>query len=318
MVGQQPLWPRDLDARRDDAHRMLSDCRLCSRACGVDRTASADGAWCRLGAEAYAYKELLSHGEEACVSPTWLIDLSGCSLRCLFCTEWSAITQPVASPAVPLRAGWFLRRLSHHLDRGARTLSFVGGEPTVNLAGVLHVLAAVPPAQQLPIVWNTNGLIGAQAWPLLEGLVHTWVIDLKVGSQAAARRLLGAADLDYGGAVRACLDRIHASMAVPAAGTTWGRPQAAKSPQMLVIRHLLLPGASTAETALLLREVAERWPLATLNLMTMYLPFGPALRHSNAPSELRSMVDVDQRDAAVRAARRLQLRLLVDGRSAEG
>ena len=273
----------------------------------MDRHTGAAGAWCKLGVDAYAYKELLSHGEEACIGPTWLIDLSGCSLRCLFCTEWTHVTQPTAAPAVPLRSGWFQRRLAHHTSRGARTLSFVGGEPTVNIAAVLAVLAEVPPAQQLPIVWNSNGLIGADAWPLLTDLVHTWLIDLKVHAAPAAARLLGAGDLDYGAEVRATLDRVH-----PTRPPDLANPGAAMP--TLIIRHLLMPRGLTSDTLPLLHEIAARWPNAVVNLMTMYLPFGPARQQLSTAPELAELVPAAAREKAVSAARELGLHLLVDGR----
>ncbi len=301
------LWPQDLARRRDRAQLSLRACRLCPRDCGVDRHAGPTGAWCRLGADAYAYKELLSHGEEACIGPTWLIDLSGCSLRCLFCTEWAHITQPMAAPAVPLRSGWFLRRLAHHIGQGARSLSFVGGEPTVNLAAVLSVLADVPPASQLPIVWNSNGLVGEDAWPLLTDVVRTWLIDLKVSTASAATQMLGAGDLDYGARVRDTLDRVH-----PATPPLLTDP--ARGLPTLIIRHLLMPGALASETLPLLHEIAQRWPHAVVNLMTMYLPFGPALKQLPAMPALRTLLPPNERDQAIGVARQLGLHLLVDGR----
>ena len=273
----------------------------------MDRHAGSTGAWCRLGAEAYAYKELLSHGEEACIGPTWLVDLGGCSLRCLFCTEWTHVTQPTAAPAVPLRSGWFLRRLAHHIAQGARSLSFVGGEPTVNLAAVLTVLADVPPASQLPIIWNSNGLIGEHAWPLLTDVVQTWLIDLKVHTADAATRMLGAGDLDYGAAVRDTLDRVHP-------GTPPLLADAAGAMPTLIIRHLLMPGGLASETLPLLHEIAQRWPNAVVNLMTMYLPFGPARTQLPSAPALRTLLPPLERDQAIRVARALGLHLLIDGR----
>lgn len=295
-------WPSDLSARHERGLVALQDCRLCSRDCGVDRTKDAEGAWCKLGVDAYAYKELLSHGEESCIGPTWLIDLSGCSLRCLFCTEWHHVTEPRAKPAVPLRASWFLRRLAHHTSKGARSISFVGGEPTVNLAGVLAVLAEVPEAARLPIVWNTNGLIGTQALALLHGLVTTWLVDLKVHTAPAANRLLGARALPYGAAVHALLDTVHPDEA----------PAKYALPSLL-IRHLLMPGALETETLPILREIAARWPNAVVNLMTMYLPYGPALRELRTAPELRQMVPSEDRATAIAEAETLGLHLLVDG-----
>ncbi|MCO4761786.1 MAG: radical SAM protein [Myxococcales bacterium] len=299
-------WPSDLSERAASAAGSLQDCHLCARHCGVDRTIGPEGAWCGLGSDAYVYKELRSHGEEAFLDPTWLIDLSGCSLRCLFCTEWRHITAPRKGPAIRLTPAWFTERLAHHAKRGIRSISFVGGEPTVNVAAVIAALADVPTVLQRPIVWNTNGLMSESSLRLLDGLVQTWVIDLKVASDETAQRWLGAGGLDYGAEVARTLDAVHppskpmlTSAALPS----------------VVIRHLLMPDRVQADTLPLIERIARKWPHAVLNLMTMYLPFGPALSGLKGVPELRKMVTSAERDAAIAAAESSGLTLLIDGQA---
>ncbi len=126
------------------AHQALISCRLCSRDCGVNRLQSRSGAFCRLDEKAWIYKELLSVGEEAVLNPTWLVDVGGCSLRCLYCSEWSQVVQPRGGPAVELEPQWFAGRMAKRQAQGARTLTLVGGEPTVNLPALLQALACCP------------------------------------------------------------------------------------------------------------------------------------------------------------------------------
>ena len=64
------LWPDDLSDRARRASEELASCRLCARACDVDRRTDAEAGYCRLDSRAWVYKELLSFGEEALISPT--------------------------------------------------------------------------------------------------------------------------------------------------------------------------------------------------------------------------------------------------------
>jgi len=290
----------DRIARLRDAYR---DCRICPRDCGADRLAGAAGAYCGLDARALVYKELIHHGEEEVFGPTWLLDLGGCSLRCLFCTEWTHVTKPRSKPAGLLDPAWFAARNRARRAQGARSVSFAGGDPTVSLLGVLRALAAVPAAERLPLVWNCNGWLSRQARAALDGLVACWLIDKKFGAAGCGRRLAATADVDYAREVDVTLDFATAS------GTGEG-----KLPKVL-IRHLLMPGHLRCCALPVIDEVATQWPDATFNLMTGYLPFGPALGELPGAPELGGMnADADVA-IAIRHAHERIANLLIDGRS---
>ncbi len=306
---QAPRAVPDLAALAAAATRAVEDCRLCPRDCGVNRHLGRVG-FCRLDLEAPCYKALLSHGEEPELSPTALLDLGGCSLRCLGCSEWDHVVDPWRAPAVPLRADWLAARLARWIARGARTISFVGGEPTVHLPAVLKTLAELPAPLRLPVVWNTNGVLGPQSYSLLRQVVACWVVDYKVVDDGAARRLLGAGPLAYIAEVEATLDRIEVDAALGAAGSVGeqGLPR-------LLIRHLLVPGELERSTLPLLERLSQRWPSAVVNLMTMWLPHGPALGSAAGPAALRRVnLDAERAQAIAEAQWLLGARLRVDGK----
>lgn len=296
-----PLGPRIERVRQ--AYRA---CRICPRDCGADRTIGATGAFCGLDERAWVYKDLLSYGEEALIGPTWLLDLGGCSLRCLFCTEWQHITHPTSAPAGLLTPGWFTDRMATRREQGARTVSFVGGDPTVSLLGILRALAETSEKQRLPVVWNCNGWASELVHDTLDGVVACWTVDLKFGQQACADRLAGAGP-DYLTPVRATLDRIHRDL--PERAVEGALPG-------LIIRHLVMPGHLSCCTLPLIEQAARRWPRAVFNLMTMYLPFGPALSELPKASELRGTNHDDDRARAISTARERLDRLLIDGKAA--
>lgn len=299
-------WPSDLAARVATLERAYRDCRLCPRDCGVDRIAGSDG-FCRLGGAAPCYKALLSHGEEAVISPTVLLDLGGCSLRCLGCSEWEHIVAPWSRDAVALDASWLAPRLRRWVAAGARSISIVGGEPTMHLLGVARAFAALPAELRLPLVWNTNGLLRDPAWDALGDWVACWIIDHKTAARDAAPRLLGSGALDYVGEVERSLDRAAALPPHPS-----GLPR-------LIVRHLLVPGELERGTAPLLDRATERWPNAVWNLMTQWLPHGPALRDTAGPDALRRTLTAEERSTTIAAwSRALGARLLVDGKPHAG
>lgn len=237
------------------AQAALRQCKLCPRACGVDRTQSKHGAFCRLDSRAWVYRELLSVGEEPAISPTWLVDLGGCSLRCLFCSEWEHVVHPRASPATELDAAWFVPRLRARRLAGARTLSFVGGDPTVSAPAVLATLAQIPDADWLPVVWNCNGWLSQQTRDWLAPVVDTWLVDVKFGHPDCARRLAGVPGEQY---LRDVLDFVD-----------WARPRG------LMLRHLVMPGHGKCCTEPVLAWHWREMPDVPMNVMHHYQALGP-------------------------------------------
>jgi uncharacterized Fe-S radical SAM superfamily protein PflX len=141
------------------------------------------------------------------------------------------------------------RALEARRREGALTASFVGGEPTMSLAGVLAAL--VETAADVPVVWNTNLTGTPEAHDLLEGVVDAWVADLKVGSEACGQPATGAAGaLEV---VRRNLARVDRE--------AW-----------TIVRHLVLPGHLECCTLPVLEWLARELPGARVNLMGQYAP----------------------------------------------
>ncbi len=289
----------DLAARAQLGREALQQCRLCPRDCGVDRSHGRQGAFCRLDARAWVYKELLSLGEEAAIGPTMLVDLGGCSLRCLFCSEWQNVAHPQQYGAVELDGAWLAARMAKRKAQGAKTVSFVGGDPTPSLPAVLHALTQC--REHLPIVWNCNGLIGDPAAALLNGLVATWIIDLKFGNPQCAERLAGVRSLDYAQQIERSFQLAQQTRPVG-------------DLPVLVVRHLLMPGHEMCCTAPVLQGLAARLPApAQVNLMTGYVPPQQTMnvRKHKELQDWNNAADIARTVDLARSL--LGARLLVDG-----
>lgn len=177
-----------LDLKIEIARRLLTRCTLCAHRCGVDRTAGERGV-CRLETEAMVAEYFVHIGEEAPINPSLVLNLAGCGLRCRYCQQ-SAILDPAKVIGERLDGSLWTR-----LDTdGARSLSFVGGNPDESLYSILRFLASAPNDWSLPVVWNSHAYATPETLALLDGVVDAYVPDYKYGNKACALRLSGAQD----------------------------------------------------------------------------------------------------------------------------
>lgn len=172
-----------LDLKIELARRLLIGCRLCHHRCGVDRTRGILGV-CQLGTEATVAEHFVHIAEEAPLNPSLVLNLAGCGLRCRFCQQGALLTPSAVSGEPLTPALWAQLRTT-----GARSLSFVGGNPDESLYAILRFLAAAPARWRLPIVWNCHGYATLETVRLLDGVVDTFVPDFKYGSEDCGRRL---------------------------------------------------------------------------------------------------------------------------------
>ena len=248
--------PEALRRALDWARERYQTCDVCATDCGVNRHAGELG-HCGLGVQGRVYKEYLHLGEERTLLPSHAVYLSGCNLRCVFCSDWDAVIHPDRHGAL-LSPEALAERISVRRAEGARNVNFVGGLPDVNVLYILETLAHCP--EDTHVVWNTNLWTTPEAIERLTGVVGTWLVDLKFGANECARRLAGVDDYT---------ERLHGLL-----------PRAAQTGALLV-RHLLMPGHLECCTRPSLEWLRANTPEATINLMTGYHPF--ALKGSKGP-----------------------------------
>jgi putative pyruvate formate lyase activating enzyme len=73
--------------------------------------------------------------------------------------------------------------------QGARTLQWVGGEPTIRLPAILAAMADVPALP--PVVWKSDFFGTPAAFAPLQGVVDIHLADFKFGNDACPRRIAG-------------------------------------------------------------------------------------------------------------------------------
>ena len=130
-----------------------------------------------------------------------------------------------------------------------KSVTVLGGEPTVHLDAALAVAAVTPP--DVPFVFNTNATASRESLALLRGSVDVFLPDLKFGCDACAEAIGGNAN--YVGPARQNL--------------MW-----AARHTRLIVRHLLLPGHRECCYLPILDWMAEHLPGVPLSLMEGYVP----------------------------------------------
>lgn len=163
------------------ARRMLEECNLCGRRCGMNRTLGPVGP-CGLGTQAYVAEHFVHVGEEAPINPSLILQLRGCAARCRGCQQYGLLDPRGHASEELTPALW--QSLNFN---GARSLSFCGGNPDESLAPILAFLEAAPASLSVPVVWNSNALMSAEAIRLLDGIVDAYVPDLKFAEENCAR-----------------------------------------------------------------------------------------------------------------------------------
>ena len=234
-------------------------CRLCPRACGVDRTAGEKGV-CRQPAGARVARAALHFWEEPPISGSFgsgTVFFSGCTLGCVFCQNRQISQADFGAPVTRQQLrGIFLQLI----DEGCHNLNLV--TPTQFLP---DIVAALTPKLPVPVVMNCGGYESVETLRALEGLVDVYLPDLKYLDSALAARLSGAAD--YPQTAQAAILEMYRQTG-PARYDEEGLLQ-----RGVLLRHLVLPGEVDNSLAVV-DWVAQRFPKGAvpLSLMCQYTP----------------------------------------------
>ncbi len=233
-----------LDLKVEIVKRVLGECVLCERRCGVDRRKGRG--FCGLGEEARVASHFLHLGEESVLIPSGTIFFSSCNFRCVYCQNWDISFFPDSGREVSAAE---LARMMEDLERrGAVNINLVGGEPTPNIPAILEAFRVAD--VRIPIVWNSNLYLTPEGMELIYDIIDLWLPDFKYGSDECALRLSSAPR--YFEVVTRNLEKIR------------GRD--------VLVRHLVLPGHLECCTERILKWISENTPEFCVNVMFQYRP----------------------------------------------
>ena len=249
-VGRKRPSVSLLDVKAALAARMLENCALCDRRCGVNRTKGERG-FCNVGSESNFFFNDILYGEELPLVPSHEVFLSGCNMRCKYCYSWKSVLD--TSQGCKLIHEDFAHTVKQFKSEGAINLNLIGGEATVHLPNILEMLKHV--SCRTPIVWNSNFFMSEETMRLLDGIVDLYVGDFRFGNDTCAREL-GGVDRYFTAAAR--------------------NFQTAANESDLIIRHLVVPGHVECCLAPIAQWVANNLPDTPFNLMFQYAPYHEA------------------------------------------
>ena len=237
-----------------------SDCRLCPRRCGADRSRGALG-FCRCPDGAMVAKTMLHKWEEPALAGaggSGAIFFGGCTLRCSYCQNAAISGTPVGKKmdSLELRAA-----MEDLIAQGAENIDLV--TPTQYLP---TILPALTPRLPVPVVYNCGGYERVETLRALEGKVDIYLPDLKYADAALAERLSGAADY-FPVATAAIREMVRQ--------TGPARWQGERLLRGTVIRHLILPG-QVENSLKVLDWIGEHFEPGEVlvSLMRQYTPVG--------------------------------------------
>jgi len=256
--------------RVSEARANLKSCRLCPRACKVDRTANERG-YCRTGILPVVSSYSPHFGEEdplVGVKGSGTIFFTHCNLLCLFCQNYEISHLGEGREVAADRLAKMMLDLQ---EMGCHNINFVS--PSHVIAQILEALPlAIAAGLQVPLVYNTGGYDEVETLKLLEGIFDIYMPDLKFMDGEVAEKFCRAKN--YPEKAQAAIQEMHRQV-----GDLEVNPRGVAE-RGLLVRHLVLPGglAGTREAMRFLsREIS---PHTYVNLMAQYRPCGQALEYS--------------------------------------
>lgn len=281
-----------LQRRADQGLEALTECTLCPRSCGVNRTAGETGT-CKTGRRAVVASYNAHFGEEAPLvgrNGSGTIFFSHCSLQCNFCQNYEISHLGEGRAIADDQLAAIMLELQH------------AGCHNINLVTPSHVvpqiLAAVHLAAQrgldVPLVYNCSGYDRVETLVLLDGIVDIYMPDFKFWDPNVARDTCNAPD--YPELAKHALLEMHRQVGDLAIDKVSGLAY-----KGILVRHLVLPGG-LAGTAKIMAFLADSLSRNTyVNVMSQYRPCGRA-REMLALAVALSPAEYDQAVQETKAA----------------
>lgn len=241
--------------------KLLENCKLCPRQCGVDRNTGVNG-YCGMTAEIKIARASLHMWEEPCISGTngsGTVFFTGCPMKCVFCQNRQiAIGSTGMKVSIKRLAEIFLELQK----KGAHNINLV--TPTHYVPQIVEALkSAKQKGLFIPIVYNTGSYEKVETLRLLEGLVDIWLPDCKYYDKELAARYSNAAD--YFEVANAAIAEM-----VRQAGEPIFEDGLMK--RGVIVRHMVLPG-QTRDSRKIIEELYRQYGDGIyISIMNQYTP----------------------------------------------
>ena len=265
-------------------------CRLCPRACGIDRSAGKRG-FCGADAQLRIARAALHYWEEPCISGTegsGAVFFTGCNLGCVFCQNYeishlaTGMTGTIVSPQRLAEIFFSLR------DQQANNINLVTAD--VHIPAVAEAIRfAKTQGLSIPVIFNSSAYVTVESLHMLEGLVDVYLPDFKFYSSSKAAKYLRAAD--YPQTARRAIEEMVRQVG-ECAFDAKGRIE-----KGVIVRHLLMPHG-LLEAKMIVKELYRTYKDGIyLSLMNQYTPITahlkdyPELRKGPSEAEYTDLIE---------------------------
>ena len=229
------------ELKKEITSKILENCILCERRCGVNRKEGEKG-YCNV-LESKISSEFIHFGEERQLVPSHTIFFNRCNFGCVFCQNYDISQGDGGRYVKP-------ERLATIIDKkGGRNLNWVGGDPTPNLDYIIEVLSYIN--EPLTQIWNSNMYLTEEAMKILTKLMDVYLTDFKYSNDECAE------DLSKVNNYTEIIKRNH---------------KIAERTGDLIIRHLVLPGHIECCTKPILEWIDNNLEDPMINIMEQYRP----------------------------------------------
>lgn len=240
-------------------------CDLCPRECNVERT-EYKGGFCGVGKLPKIARIAPHYDEEPFLSGTkgaGTIFFSGCSLRCVFCQNYTISSEDTGRYITPYQLSEEYRRLE---DLGVHNIEFV--TPTHYVDAIIESLGYYRP--KVPLVYNSSGYDKVATLKKLDGIIDIYLPDLKYSDNALSSRLSSCDD--YVETATAAISEM-----IRQTGEILIEDGLIK--RGVMIRHLVLP-SHVKNSIGVLELIKNNWGATIpVSLMSQYFPAGKADRY---------------------------------------
>ncbi len=274
MKSSSPIFP---DALFEDQ----TNCLVCPRKCGADRSSSLLG-YCNSSDDYEVASVCIHKGEEPVVGGEHGICnvfFSSCNMQCIYCQN-RQISNTHRSILMPLYSlDELVKKICACLDQGCKSLGFVS--PSHMIPQMLQILNALHDKGRWPVVvYNSNGYDRVEVLKQLEGIVDIYLPDLKYSDASLAKELSDTAD--YVDIARLAIKEMYRQKGSPLHVDNSGQAISG-----LIIRHLVLPGYLQNSKAVLKFIADELSPKIHVSLMSQYYPIPEVMHHPKLGRLLR-------------------------------
>ncbi len=241
----------------------MTTCKLCPRACNVDRGNGKIG-YCGEGVQIRVARTSLHQWEEPCITGEYgsgTVFFSGCSLKCIFCQNHNIADSSVGRAfTIQELADAFLRLQ----EKKASNINLVTAEHFAE-----QIIPAIRLAKEkglsIPIVYNSSAYETVESLQMLDGLIDVYLPDCKFCDKEIARNYAKAAD--YFEVAKAAIAEMVRQVGGPVFDETTGNMI-----NGVIVRHLVLPG-HTKDSMEILKYLYETYGNQIyVSIMNQYTP----------------------------------------------